>query len=388
MWQLHNFDPDQFLAEYWQRKPLLIRQMLPGFSSVISPEELGGLSCEPGVHSRLVVEKDAETPWKLSYGPFDEETLTSLPETHYSLLVSECEKWIPELRGLVDCFDFIPKWRLDDLMISYAPDQGSVGPHIDDYDVFLIQARGQRRWSIETSLRDNPEVFEGMDLAILKEFNADEEWIMEPGDVLYLPPNIPHHGVALGDGCMNYSVGFRANAIADIMDSFLLEASDAGMLDLRYRDVPLTRERDSAEIRTEEILEFKAMIHRMLDGSSSVWPDVVGKLVSDATLAEDLPGLDCDSLEQATEYEWEKHPDSKFFFHRHDGQIRFYHNGNVTQLADTPENLGWCQILCHAPVIELEQAVAELPDDTATMTLQLIKSFALIPLRDDADDDG
>ena len=139
MWQLNNFDIDDFLANYWQKKPLLIRQALPGFKSVLSPEELAGLACEEGVHSRLVLEKDGDIPWQLNYGPFVEEVFTSLPATHYSLLVSECEKWIPELQELVDCFNFIPKWRIDDLMISYAPEHGSVGPHIDEYDVIAYR---------------------------------------------------------------------------------------------------------------------------------------------------------------------------------------------------------------------------------------------------------
>ena len=253
MWRLHNFDREDFLANYWQQKPLLIRQALPGFETVISPEELAGLAMEPGVHSRLVIEKDAESPWQLSYGPFSEERFTSLPRSHYSLLVSECEKWIPELRALLDQFTFIPRWRIDDLMISYAPDQGSVGPHIDEYDVFLIQAKGRREWMIESRIRECPELIEGLDLAILRDFDPDQRWVLEPGDLLYLPPKIPHHGVALGDGCMNYSVGFRAPAVSDVMDSFLLEAADQGLTDTRYYDGDLRTARDPAEILDRDL---------------------------------------------------------------------------------------------------------------------------------------
>ena len=249
MLHLNNFDIDDFLANYWQKKPLLIRQALPGFDSIISPEELAGLACEEGVHSRLVIEKDAETPWQLSYGPFTEDTFTSLPLNHYSLLVSECEKWIPELQELVDCFNFIPKWRIDDLMISYAPEHSSVGPHVDEYDVFLIQAKGKRDWSIENTISENPLLIPDIDLAIMQQFNPDQQWVLEAGDILYLPPKLAHHGVAIGEGCMTYSVGFRAPAVSDIMDSFLLEASDNKLTDARYYDIPLSTKRNPAEIK-------------------------------------------------------------------------------------------------------------------------------------------
>ena len=146
--------------------------LTPAVASLLSPEELAGLACEEGVHSRLVIEKDAETPWLLRYGPFREDDFTALPRSHYSLLVSECEKWLPELQQLLDLFSFVPRWRIDDLMISYAPDQGSVGPHIDEYDVFLIQANGRRHWSISDQVMTSPAVIPDLDLAILQQFEA------------------------------------------------------------------------------------------------------------------------------------------------------------------------------------------------------------------------
>lgn len=383
MWELHNFDVEEFLAEYWQKKPLLIRQAFPGFQTVLSPEELAGLACEEGVHSRLVIEKDAQQPWQLTYGPFKEEDFTSLPQTHYSLLVSECEKWIPELQDLVECFNFIPKWRIDDLMISYAPDQGSVGPHIDEYDVFLIQANGKRTWSIETEIKHNPELVGGVDLALMKEFNADQEWLMEPGDMLYLPPKIPHHGVAVGDGCMNYSVGFRAPAVSDIMDSFLMEASDKGLTDERYYDVPLKPGRDAAQIYTVDIENFKSMIYQMLDKSGPIWADVVGKLVSDSTLSEDVETIQCDSFEQVAQQLWQKHPDSKIFYYRDDSQLRIYFNGEVKTIEISDINLDFCKTLCNQYLITISDYYDVLPQDARELMMQLIDSRALIPVLDD-----
>ncbi len=383
MWTLQNFDVDEFLAEYWQKKPLLIRQAFPGFQTVLSPEELAGLACEEGVHSRLVIEKDAEEPWQLSYGPFAEETFTSLPLTHYSLLVSECEKWMPELQDLVECFNFIPKWRIDDLMISYAPDQGSVGPHIDEYDVFLIQANGRRTWSIESTVGDKPELVEGLDLAIMKEFNADQEWLMEPGDMLYLPPKIPHHGVAVGDGCMNYSVGFRAPAVSDIMDSFLLEASDKGLTDDRYYDVALKANRDPAQIYDEDIEKFRSMIFQMLEKSTPIWANVVGKLVSDSTLSDDVETIDCASIEEAAQHLWQKHPDTKIFYHRGDQQLSIYYNGDVKMLQISDINEDFCKTLCNQYLITINDYYDMLPEDATDLFMSLVNSRALIPVLDD-----
>ncbi len=380
MWQLQQFDVEDFLADYWQRKPLLIRQALPGFSSIITPEELAGLACEEGVHSRLVLEKGGETAWQLRYGPFSEHDFTSLPMTHYSLLVSECEKWIPELQLLLDCFDFIPRWRIDDLMISYAPDQGSVGPHIDEYDVFLLQAAGQRRWSIENQLRDNPEIIPELDLAILETFDADQEWLLEPGDMLYLPPKIAHHGVAVGDGCMTYSVGFRAPAVSDIMDSLLLEASDQGLTDLRYSDPPLDRQRDPAEITNRELEAFRSLAESLLQRSTVLWPDVVGKLVTDSTLAEDIATASCDSIDEMLAQRWRAHPDTRMCYHATDENIRLYCNGRVLVLEPAnSDNLQLCQRLCRLGVISLSGLPRPLPDPTNRVLLELVNTGMLVP---------
>ncbi len=379
MWQLANFDIDEFLAEYWQQKPLLIRQALPGFQSLLAPEELAGLACEEGVHSRLVIEQDAETPWVLRYGPFTDEDFTSLPQSHYSLLVSECEKWLPELRPLVELFNFIPGWRIDDLMISYAPDLGSVGPHIDEYDVFLLQANGQRRWSIIDNKLNNPDIIPGLDLAILQQFEADREWTLQPGDMLYLPPKIAHHGVAVGDGCMTYSVGFRAPAASDIMDSFMLEVSDHGLANERYHDIALDQARDPAEIISDDIQQFKAMAFRLLDKSGPLWPDIVGKLVSDTTLAEDITGVRCETLQQAADYHWQKHPDSKIFFHHSANQLRLYANGQVYPLAENQQNIDFCRDLCHLVELDINEASKRYSAEAMDLLVKLIQANALIP---------
>ncbi len=163
-----DLDIPQFVEQYWQKKPCLLRNALPNFESAVSPEELAGLACEEDVHCRLVMENTDNKPWSVKYGPFQEQEFLNLPDSGYSLLVSECEKWMPELYDLLDQFRFIPDWRIDDLMISYAPPGGSVGPHVDQYDVFLLQAFGQRRWQYSDTHSSDEPVIPDLDLAILQ----------------------------------------------------------------------------------------------------------------------------------------------------------------------------------------------------------------------------
>ncbi len=215
MWALQNLDIEDFVSQYWQKKPCVIREAFADFELPVTPEELAGLACEEDVHCRLVIERD-DGSWQLRYGPFEERDFLALPERNYSLLVSECEKWMPELNALLDPFRFIPDWRIDDLMLSYAPEGGSVGPHVDEYDVFLLQASGARRWRYGAKRLENPVLIPDLELAILEEFNHDHEIELHPGDMLYLPPGIAHHGVAL-EPCMTCSIGFRAPTAASVL---------------------------------------------------------------------------------------------------------------------------------------------------------------------------
>jgi 50S ribosomal protein L16 3-hydroxylase len=210
-----------FLADYWQRRPLIVRQAVPDFENPIDAEELAGLACEPGVRSRLVTGHPERRDWSVEYGPFDPERFAALPGSAWTLLVSQIEHYWPEASGWLERFDFIPRWRRDDLMISYAVREGSVGPHIDAYDVFLFQAQGRRRWQIQEPPPASPICLPALPLAILRSFNATSEWVLEPGDMLYLPPGIPHLGMALDDDCMTWSIGFRAPAWRDLVGAFL-----------------------------------------------------------------------------------------------------------------------------------------------------------------------
>lgn len=203
-----DIDIEEFVAHYWQKKPCLLRNALSGFDSAVSPEELAGLACEEDVHCRLVLEGSEEKPWTVRYGPFEEQDFLDLPVSNYSLLVSECEKWMPELNDLLDQFRFIPDWRIDDLMISFAAPGGGVGPHRDNYDVFLCQGIGEREWRYSTAAICE-DAAASQDLALTAEFAGDECHTVSAGDVLYLPPGVAHWGIARR-ACITYSIGMRA----------------------------------------------------------------------------------------------------------------------------------------------------------------------------------
>ena len=250
-----------FLQEYWQKKPLLIRKAFPDIQSPLTPDELAGLACEDEVNSRLVFEEHERGPWHVVHGPLHEDDFGGLPENNWTLLVTDVEKHVPEARQLIDRFRFVPDWRIDDLMISYAPKGGSVGPHIDAYDVFLIQVHGQRRWMINQDFDDT--CLDGPELSILKHFTAAKAWILDPGDMLYLPPNVAHHGVAVND-CMTCSVGFRAPACNGLVSEYAEHiAMNIDPL-LRYQDPDLACQQNPAEITPDALARARELIAKQL----------------------------------------------------------------------------------------------------------------------------
>jgi 50S ribosomal protein L16 3-hydroxylase len=258
---LGDLSADAFLRRYWQQEPLLIRKALANYQSPISADELAGLALESEVESRLVECQGRD--WTLKHGPFTEEDFLSLPEKDWTLLVQGVDLWVPEVQALLSQFAFLPPWRLDDVMVSFACPGGSVGPHFDQYDVFLLQVEGQRRWQIggrcssETPMRDDSP------LRILKEFEADEEWLLEPGDMLYLPPGVAHWGVAETE-CLTYSIGFRSPSIADMLGDLSVELMTQGY-DAHYRDPALTPNMASLNIDQAFIDQAKRQLWQAIN---------------------------------------------------------------------------------------------------------------------------
>jgi len=212
----NKISANDFFQNYWHKKPLVIKDAISDFKNPLDADELAGLACEPEIESRLILETGGQKPWEVIPGPLSEQTLTTLPESNWSLSVQGVDRLIPEVSKLLSHFKFLPNWLLDDILVSYAPDKGSVGAHIDNYDVFIIQAQGKRRWLLAAKPEYNEQYQEGLDIRLLKTFEPEYEWELNSGDVLYIPTRFAHHGIAVGE-CLNYSVGFLKSEIASLI---------------------------------------------------------------------------------------------------------------------------------------------------------------------------
>ncbi|MFZ5657599.1 MAG: JmjC domain-containing protein [Pseudomonadota bacterium] len=239
--------PARFLREFWQKRPLLIRNAFPGFVTPIEPEDLAGLACEEMALSRIISHDRATDRYTLRTGPFAEDEFPGMPQRDWTLLVQDVDKWDADVAALLAHFAFLPRWRIDDVMISFAAPGGSVGAHVDQYDVFLLQAKGHRRWQIDASPSPPLDFRDDAEIKLLREFTPTHDWVLAPGDMLYLPPGVPHHGVA-EDACLTFSVGMRAPSAAELLGDFVdTLAADADEA-LRYRDPDLVPARDPFEI--------------------------------------------------------------------------------------------------------------------------------------------
>ncbi len=253
---LGGLTPSQFLRNYWHKKPLLIRQALPGFQPLLPRDALFDLAARNDVESRLVTHFKQQ--WQLKTGPIDK--LPPLKQKGWTLLVQGVNLHDDAADALMRQFQFLPNARLDDLMISYASDTGGVGPHFDSYDVFLLQAHGQRRWRI--GAQKDLTLIDGMPLKILRNFDPEQEFVLEPGDMLYLPPHYAHDGVALGE-CMTYSIGFRAPAYQELGEAFLQFMADSIDLPGRYADPDLAACKHPAEIGLPMLTQVAAQLNKV-----------------------------------------------------------------------------------------------------------------------------
>jgi len=283
---------ERFLRDYWQKRPLLIRGAFEDFQTPLMPEDLAGLACEEGALARLVSHDRASDGWTLRTGPFQEEDFPGLPDHDWTLLVQDVDKWDPDVRALIDQFDFLPRWRLDDVMVSFAATGGSVGAHVDQYDVFLLQAHGHRRWQIDASestrgkrppLAFRPDV----ELKLLQKFKPSHDWVLEPGDMLYLPPNVPHHGVA-EDPCLTFSFGMRAPSsaelISDWLDDLVADADEA----IRYQDPDLKPGEDPNEIDAAAMKRVVAALNALRMNDPDRLGDWFGRFITTYRAASDI----------------------------------------------------------------------------------------------------
>jgi 50S ribosomal protein L16 3-hydroxylase len=254
-------EPEVFLRTYWQKQPTLMRSALPNFQCPITANDLAGLSMEAQAASRLVIGTGQR--FKVEHGPFLESRFASLGKKNWTLLVQAVDQFDPDVRDLLSLFSFLPNWRIEDVMVSYAVAGGSVGAHVDQYDVFLLQARGARRWQIDDRISARSAgahaFIEGAPLKLLRQFKPNVDQVLQPGDMLYLPPGVPHHGIALDDDCMTFSIGLRAPSVAEMLKDLL--ACELIPEQLRYADADLSMQEAGPTLSKESVRRVRIALH-------------------------------------------------------------------------------------------------------------------------------
>ncbi|MEO2279341.1 cupin domain-containing protein [Pseudoalteromonas pernae] len=258
MYTLHinELSETEFLNQYWQKKPLLIKAGFKDFADPLDAEELAGLAMEESIESRMVTNHDG---WQCENGPF--EDFSALANDHATLLVQAVDHWHPEAAQLVEPFRFIPNWRIDDLMVSYSTPGGGVGPHLDQYDVFIIQGSGKRHWRVGNVDKNIKQFSADKALLQVGEFEAVIDVVLEPGDILYIPPSAPHEGYAV-ESAINYSVGFRAPNQTDLLSAFADHLIDLDLGQARYSDADLNIQQSRGELTQPDITKLR---HLMID---------------------------------------------------------------------------------------------------------------------------
>ncbi|WP_198264504.1 cupin domain-containing protein [sulfur-oxidizing endosymbiont of Gigantopelta aegis] len=367
-----------FLAEYWQKKPLLIRGAFPDFAAPLSPDELAGLACEEDVNSRIVIEKGGEHPWQAIHGPMNDDVFANMPETHWSLVVNDLEKYLPELAWITDKFRFIPEWHLDDLMSSYAAPEGSVGPHVDLYDVFILQGEGKRRWQLNTQPVAEDNVIPDIAIRLQKEFTAEIEWILEPGDMMYIPSGVSHHGVSIGES-MSYSIGFRATSHADLVNDFVAHITDGLSINKTYQLPHNKQQVHSNEISAAAIAELRRVFTEYLDPNHPELARWFGSYVSDSKVdylhqceqnVDNLSQLKQLLLEQNAVLM--RYPSSRFAFTRDSDHCLLFVDGQDFKVS---EQFVYC--LCDQRILDLDVLEKSASDNELDLFINLYNSGKL-----------
>ncbi|EST15227.1 cupin superfamily protein [Pseudomonas putida S610] len=367
----------EFMRDYWQKKPLLVRQAFPDFISPIDPDELAGLALEDEVESRIVLEHGTH-PWEMRRGPFNEDTFAELPEKDWTLLVQAVDQFVPEVAELLENFRFLPSWRIDDVMISFATPGGSVGPHFDNYDVFLLQGHGQRNWKIGQMCDSDSALLEHSDLRILADFEQSDEWTLEPGDMLYLPPRLAHYGVAVDD-CLTYSVGFRAPSAAEVLTHFTDFLGQFLPDEERYSDADAQPVSDPHQIQHDALDRLKALLDKHM-GDKDLLLTWFGQFMTEPRYPEQIVGEELSEQELLNALQQGailiRNPSARMAWSEFESDLLLFASGRSCPLPGKLRDL--LKLVCAADALHSENLGQWLQDEDALMLIQqLVKQGSL-----------
>ena len=327
---LGGITAEQFLAEYWQKKPLLVRNAMPEIAGLLEPDDVMELALDENVTARLIKQKDRDpNQWSVKSSPLLKADFQKMPKL-WTLLVQAVDHYSFDLSELWKKFPFIPQWRRDDIMVSYAPQGGSVGKHFDFYDVFLIQGYGQRRWQLGQMCNAETEFVPGQPLKLLPEMDVNFDEVLAPGDLLYVPPGLSHYGVA-EDDCLTFSFGFRMPNVSDMMDRVGDKFAENEVLRNPLTDIIRDQISAAGEVAANELEYLKSKIMEQLH-NSNVLEDAIMSLMSEPKYPENIPEAEeigTGDLEEALDqgYNIMLEPASRLLYTEEDGEILFWGNG-------------------------------------------------------------
>jgi len=327
---LGGITAEQFLAEYWQKKPLLVRNAMPEIAGLLEPDDVMELALDENVTARLIKQKDRDpNQWSVKSSPLLKADFQKMPKL-WTLLVQAVDHYSFDLSELWKKFPFIPQWRRDDIMVSYAPQGGSVGKHFDFYDVFLVQGYGHRRWQLGQMCNAETEFVPGQPLKLLPEMDVNFDEVLAPGDLLYVPPGLSHYGVA-EDDCLTFSFGFRMPNVSDMMDRVGDKFAENEVLRNPLTDIIRDQISAAGEVTTNELEYLKSKIMEQLH-NSNVLEDAIMSLMSEPKYPENIPEAEeigTGDLEEALDqgYSIMLEPASRLLYTEEDDEILFWGNG-------------------------------------------------------------
>lgn len=327
---LGGISAEQFLAEYWQKKPLLVRNALPEIAHLLEPNDIMELALDENVTARLIKQKDKDpTQWSVKSSPLIKADFQKMPKL-WTLLVQAIDHYSFDVAELWKKFPFIPQWRRDDIMVSYAPKGGSVGKHFDFYDVFLVQGNGHRRWQLGQMCDENTEFVAGQPLKILPEMQIDFDEILAPGDLLYVPPGLSHYGVAEED-CLTYSFGFRMPNIVEMMDRVSDQFAAEALLKNPLNDISRETSAAIGQVNQTELDYLKTQLLQQLQNPIAL-ENALMSLMSEAKYPENIPeaeAIGTGDLEEIIDlgYQIVLEPASRLLYTQQEDTVNFWANG-------------------------------------------------------------
>lgn len=374
---LGGITAEQFLSEYWQKKPLLVRNALPEIINILEPSDVMELALEQNVSARLIRQKDRDpNQWHVKSSPLIKGDFQKLPKL-WTLLVQAVDHYSFDLAELWKKFPFIPQWRRDDIMVSYAQKGGSVGKHFDFYDVFLVQGYGHRRWQLGQMCNEETEYVAGQPLKLLPEIEVNFDEVLAPGDLLYVPPGLAHYGVA-EDDCLTFSFGFRMPNIAEMMDRVSDKFADNQQLKNPLKDILRDKVSNIGEITLNELDLLKTELLAQLQ-NSMVLDDAIMSLMSEPKYPDNIPEAEeigVGDLEEALEegYKLILEPASRLLYTDQDNEVLFWANGEGICMSEA--FIPFLKKLADGQAINLDQDlydediledIAELLNDSVLM---------------------